>query len=96
MPGAEQPASEGTTASPHEEQQASHAEGEPESDRATDAELLALAEEVARLERALGAAQRDAKSGAEAAETAREETAEWREREADARAEVLVPPYCLP
>lgn len=67
---------------------------ELESD-ATDADLLALAEEVGRLEEELataqGAAERTAARADAAraeAESARAEAAEWREREADARAEV--------
>jgi len=62
---------------------------------ATDEELLALAEEVRRLEEELAAAQGAAQRSAEQMEAARaeassaqEEAAEWEEREADARAEV--------
>ena len=65
-----------------------------ESEGATQEELLALAESVSRLEADLADAQEVAARHEHAAEAARQEAARWQDREADARAQVLlvIPP----
>lgn len=62
--------------------------GSQDSNRPSTEELKALAEEVARLERELEQALIAARSGNREVSAAQAEAAQWREREADARAEV--------
>ncbi len=86
---------EAVSEGPVESEAADSSEAAAPDSAATEADLLALAEEVERLEQELERAQDSAKSAARQAdaarrdaESARAEAAEWREREADARAEV--------
>ncbi len=61
-----------------------------ESEGATQEELLALAESVSRLEADLADAREAGARHERAAEAARQEAARWQDREADARAQVLL------
>ena len=62
-----------------------------EVDSPTQAELLALADAVTRLEAELACAQEAAARYEREAESARKDAAQWQEREADASAQVRPP-----
>ena len=81
---------EGATAAVAAAEEAASAENE----HATQAELLALASAVTQLEAELADSQQAAARSLKEAQAAQEEAAQWRDREADARAQVQAP-NCL-